>query len=46
MKKGFAFKVWVYFLCASFLLLANRFHTMIAEAEEMSHPLNEMVSQK
>jgi hypothetical protein len=46
MKRGFAFKVWVYFLCVSFLLLANRFHTVIAEAEEMSRPLDEMVSVK
>jgi len=46
MKSGFAFKFWVYFLCVSFLLLANRFHTMIAEAEEMSRPLDEMVSVK
>lgn len=45
-KRGFAFKVWVYFFCVSFLLLANRFHTVIAEAEEMSRPLDEMVSLK
>jgi len=44
MKRGFAFKAWVYFLCVSFLLLANGFHTMIAEAKEMGRPLGEMVS--
>jgi hypothetical protein len=44
MKKGFVFKVFVYFLCVSFLLLANGFHRMIAEAKEMGRPLGEMVS--
>jgi hypothetical protein len=44
MKRGFAFKVWVYFLCVSFLLLANGFHRMIAEAREIGRPLGEMVS--
>jgi hypothetical protein len=44
MKRRFAFKAWVYFLCVSFLLLANGFHTMIAEAKEMGRPLGEMVS--
>ena len=44
MKRGFAFKVWVYLLCVSFLLLASGFHTMIAEAKEMGRPLGEMVS--
>ena len=44
MKRGFAFKALVYLLCVSFLLLANGFHTMIAEAKEMGRPLGEMVS--
>ena len=44
MKRGVAFKALVYFLCVSFLLLANGFHTMIAEAKEMSRPMGEMVS--
>jgi len=44
MKRGFAFKAWVYFLCVSFLLLASGFHTMIVEAKEMGRPLGEMVS--
>jgi hypothetical protein len=44
MKRGIAFKAFVYFLCVSFLLLANGFHTMIAEAKEMARPLGEMVS--
>lgn len=44
MKRGFAFRALVYFLCVSFLLLANGFHTMIAEAKEMGRPMGEMVS--
>ena len=44
MRRGFAFKALVYFLCVSFLLLANGFHTMIAEAKEIGRPLGEMVS--
>ncbi len=44
MKRGFAFRAWVYLLCVSFLLLANGFHTVIAEAKEMGRPLGEMVS--
>jgi hypothetical protein len=44
MKRGFAFKVWVFFLCVSFLLLASGFHTMIVEAKEIGRPLGEMVS--
>jgi glycerol uptake facilitator-like aquaporin len=38
MKKGFAFKAWVYLLCVSFLLLASGFHTMVAEAREIGRP--------
>jgi hypothetical protein len=37
-------KVFIYFLCVSFLLLANGFHTMVAEAKEMGRPMGEMVS--
>jgi len=44
MKRGFAFKAFVYLLCVSFLLLASGFHTMVAEAKEMGRPLGEMVS--
>jgi hypothetical protein len=44
MKRGFALRAWVYFLCISFLLLANGFHTMVAEAKELGRPLGEMVS--
>jgi hypothetical protein len=44
MKRGFAFRALVYFLCVSFLLLANGFHTMMAEAQETGRPLGEMVS--
>jgi len=44
MKKGFAFKAWVYLLCVSFLLLASGFHAMVAEAGEIGRPLGEMVS--
>ena len=43
-RRRFAFKVLAYFLCVSFLLLTSGFHTMIAEAKEMSRPLGEMVS--
>ncbi len=44
MKKRLAFKVWVYFLCVSFFLLASGFHAMVAEGKEMGRPLGEMVS--
>ncbi len=44
MKRGFALKVWVYFLCISFLLLAGGFRTMAAEAKETGRPLGEMIS--
>jgi hypothetical protein len=43
-RRRFAFKVWVYFLCVSLLVLTSGFHTMIAEAKEMSRPMGEMVS--
>ena len=44
MKRGFAFKAWIYFLCVSFLLLVNGFHPLIAQAKEIDRPLGEMVS--
>jgi len=44
MKRGFAFKAGMYFLCVSFLLLASEFHTIIAEAKDVGRPLGEMVS--
>ena len=44
MKRKFYFKVFDYFLCISFLLLANGFHGMIAEAKEVNRPIGEMVS--
>jgi hypothetical protein len=37
-------KIFVYFLCVSFLLLASGFHAVVAEAKEMGRPLGEMVS--
>jgi hypothetical protein len=44
MKIGFALKAWVYFLCVSLLLLTSGFHTMVAEAKEISRPLGDMLS--
>jgi hypothetical protein len=44
MKRGVAFRAWVYLLCVSFLLLTNGFHTMVAEAKEIGRPVGEMVS--
>jgi len=44
MKKGFALKVWVYFLCVSFLLLTSGFNTRVVEAKEISRPLGDMLS--
>ncbi len=44
MKRGYAFKAWVYLLCVSFLLLTSGLHTMIAEAKDVGRPLGEMVS--
>jgi hypothetical protein len=37
-------KVFVYFLCVSFLLLTSGFHTMVAEAKEIGRPIGEMIS--
>ena len=44
MKKTFGWKVFVYFLCGSFLLLMNGFPGMVAEAKERILPIGEMVS--
>ncbi len=43
MKKTFRLRVFVYFLCISFLLMANGFHRMIAEASQ-NIPVGQMVS--
>lgn len=37
-------KIFVYFLCVSFLLLTNGFHTMVGEANEIGRPIGEMIS--
>jgi hypothetical protein len=44
MKKGLFLRVFVYFLCISFLLLTNSFHYVIAEAKEMDRPIGEIFS--
>jgi len=44
MEKRFTFKTFIYFLCISFLLLTNGFHTMVAGAKEVGRPIGEMVS--
>jgi hypothetical protein len=44
MRKGLVFKIFVYFLSFSFLLLINGFPRMIAEAKEGTLPVGEMVS--
>jgi hypothetical protein len=44
MKKRFGFKVFIYFLCGSFLLMMNGFPRSIAEAKEKVIPIGEMVS--
>jgi len=43
MKKGFIFKMFVYFLSVSFLLLMNEFPRMMAEANQ-NNPVGQMVS--
>lgn len=37
-------RIFVYFLCFSFLLLTSGFHTMVAEAKEIGRPIGEMIS--
>ncbi len=44
MKRGKACKVFVCFLCVSFLLLTSGFTRMTAEAKEKEIPIGEMVS--
>jgi hypothetical protein len=44
MEKRLVFKTFIYFLCISFLLLTNGFHTMVAEAKGIDRPIGEMVS--
>ena len=44
MKRRKACKVFVCFLCASFLLLTSGFSKMTAEAKEKEVPIGEMVS--
>jgi hypothetical protein len=44
MKERFVGKVFIYFLCISFLLLTNGFHTMVAKAKEINRPIGEMIS--
>ena len=44
MKKRFGFKVLIYFLCVSFLVLMSGFPRMVAEAKEKDLPIGEMVS--
>jgi len=44
MEKRFVFKTFIYFLCISFLLLTNGFHTMVAEAKGIDRPIGEMIS--
>ena len=44
MKKRTVLKVFVYFLCASFLLLMNDFPRILATAADKGFPIGEMVS--
>ena len=44
MRMGKAYRSFVYFLCASLLLLMNGFPSMIAEAKDRNVPIGEMVS--
>jgi len=44
MEERFVGKIFIYFLCISFLLLADGFHTMVAEAKEIDRPIGEMIS--
>ena len=37
-------KIFVYFLCVSFLFLTSGFHTMVGEAKEIGRPIGEMIS--
>jgi hypothetical protein len=44
MKKGLIFKMFVYFLSVSFLLLMNEFPRMIGEANQKTIPVAQMIS--
>ncbi len=44
MKERFVGKSFIYFLCISFLLLTNGFHTTVAKAKEINRPIGEMIS--
>jgi len=44
MDKGMAYKIFIYFLCFSFLLLTGGFPRIVAEATESRMPIGEMVS--
>ena len=44
MGKGIGHRIFVYFLCLSFLLLTGGFPRMTAEAKERSLPVGEMIS--
>ena len=44
MEEKFVGKIFIYFLCISFLLLTSGFHTMVAEAKEIGRPIGEMIS--
>lgn len=44
MEKRFARKIFIYFLCISFLLLTDGFHVMVAEAKGVERPIGEMLS--
>ncbi|NIO20277.1 MAG: hypothetical protein GTN76_05930 [Candidatus Aenigmarchaeota archaeon] len=44
MRQGLPYKIFVYFLCFSFLLLTGGFSRIAAEAKEGSLPIGEMIS--
>jgi hypothetical protein len=44
MKERLVGNSFIYFLCISFLLLTNGFHTMVAKATEINRPIGEMIS--
>jgi len=44
MERKFMLKVFVYFLCVSFLLMVNGFHGMVAEANQNVIPIGQMIS--
>lgn len=44
MGQGLLYKIFIYFLCVSFLLLTGGFSSMAAEAKEGGLPIGEMIS--